>query len=124
MELVGGVDPNQIPQRAERRSRFGVWTGLVAQAIGLHEQGQATLVKLEDDDEYHRMRNGCAEAFRKSGYRCEYSIVRHLPARNIDVYLELRVSKQEEPHDEKPPRRPAANGIRPRIRRLPTGTQV
>jgi hypothetical protein len=80
------------------------------------------VVSVADIDELRRMRNGCADLYRKTGYRCNYVVTRQ-PDKTLKVFLELSTRDQEITSDQRP-RRPAANGIRPRIRKLPTGTRV
>lgn len=87
MEIVGSVDPEEVPQDQTTRA-FGVWTGLAVQAVAAAAKGKVLVVMLQDRDEFKRMRNGIADRLRYLGYSRSL-VTEDQPDGRIKVWLQL-----------------------------------
>lgn len=94
MEIVGSVASEEVPAgRRPRNTRVGIWPPVVARAITDHEQGRVTVIKVKDQKEYNRLRNGTALLFRKTKYRLHPVVVEGTDGWRI--FLELRLKDME-----------------------------
>jgi len=118
MELLESVLADEVPTLANPVRGKGLWTDLARRAVADYAEGKVSVVRVKDQQEYRRMRNGMSQAFRDAGFQCMPRTIEE--ADGLRVYLELRAKEERNVQ----PRRPAANGIRPRIRKLPAGTSL
>jgi hypothetical protein len=73
---------------------MGVWSSLARRAIMDHEQGRITVIKLKDEEEYKKMRNGCAQYFQTRRYRLNPLLVEQ--ADGLRVFMELQPMEPEQ----------------------------
>jgi hypothetical protein len=93
LEIIGSVEPEAVPQGARRLDFKGVWSTLARRAMMDHEQGRVTVIKLNDMDEYKKMRNGVQTYFSTRRYRLNPVIVEQ--ADGLRVFMELQPSGPE-----------------------------
>jgi hypothetical protein len=95
MEIVGSVAPDEVPEGKRLSRPIGQWPTLVARAVADHESGRVTVIKVKDEKEYRRFRNGTALIFRaKTKYRLNPVIVEQPDGWR--VFLELQLREQED----------------------------
>lgn len=111
MELVGSVTLDQMPAAPQHTTR-GVWSALAQRAISDHEKARVTYVKLDDDRELRRLRNGMMAYMRNSGYRLSTVVVRDGPGKPLNVYLKLDPREEEVKPDAKTVRKVRRAGTR------------
>jgi len=87
MEVVGSVDPSEIPHGMVHAAQ-GVWTRLADQVMEAHQQGKVLVIKASNQQEFKRMRNGMAERLRKAGYSRSFTAVDE-PDGSIKIYCQL-----------------------------------
>jgi hypothetical protein len=87
MEIIGSVDPNAVPAGARPR-RLAVWSVLARRVMIDHEQGRVTVVRLQDQAEYKKMRNGIVTYLRSRKYRLNPVIIQQ--ADGLRVFMELQ----------------------------------
>lgn len=93
MEIVGSIAPEEVPENARRAPRTGVWSSLARRCIADHEDGRVTVVKVADQDELAKLRNGTAEALRKAGYGRRFSV--EALRDGLKVFMEIERVKPE-----------------------------
>jgi hypothetical protein len=71
-----------------------MWASLARRAMADHEQGRVTVVKLEDQTEYRKMRNGTQQYFRSRLFRLNPVILEQPDG--LRVFMELQPTQAEE----------------------------
>lgn len=87
VEVLESIAPSDVPQDAQRLGQRGVWQELIARLIADQEQGLVTVLRVPNEDEYKRMRNGIADTMRKRGFIVKAKV--QPDAGSLRVYLEL-----------------------------------
>jgi hypothetical protein len=85
MKVVGSVERDKVPQT--EKAVFGVWTGLTKQAIDEYRRGHVLTVKVADQAEFLKMRNGMSERLRRAGFSRQFVTVEEPDG--LLVYLQL-----------------------------------
>jgi len=89
MEIIGSVEPQAVPEgRRSTRGANSVWAALARRAMMDHEQGRVTVVKLADQAEYKKMRNGIQPYLRVRKYHLNPVILEQPDG--LRVFMELQ----------------------------------
>lgn len=71
MEVIGAVAPEEVPALPIK----GQWTTLFERVMADYNAGQVTVVRVPNQDEYRRMRNGMQSYFSRAGVILRTTIV-------------------------------------------------
>ena len=96
MHILESVPDDEVPEGASRASRTGIWVDLIQRMLAARQQGRVLVVKLPDNKELYRLRNGVQIGLRKAGYLLHPAIIQEDDG--LKVYLQLE------------PRNPPKNG--------------
>jgi hypothetical protein len=75
MEILETIPVGDVPEGAMRRTTGGVWVSLLQRMLAAHSRGEVVPVRLENQKELDRLRNGVQAGVRKAGYLLRPSIV-------------------------------------------------
>jgi len=96
MEIVGTVGPDDVP-RIERNPVRGQWTGLAARAAHEHSKGRILVVKLKDEDELKKLRNGTLSWLRANNLRLNPVVVHDQNGAEQSLRVFMEISLREDP---------------------------
>lgn len=123
MELLDSVAPDDIPEQAlsARSKGLGGWRALYQRVVDDSHNGLVTVVKLKDQDEYKKLRNGTSNYFREGKYTLDARLMKE--SDGLRVYLQAIPEPETIQITRSRPPAPAPAAAEPPVRRISVGNR-